>query len=405
MTTQTLVISNNGGVDLEWEFGDDTITINVPLWNQPVNGSSGIVSDFFIGSDAGAYSASDFVLESSANIDYIFAAGFDNTNTLSAQPAINWAIYADNAGAPAGHPEDGTNMASALWAYSSAVNGPGVDITNNDIALDLIVAGETLSLTPGTYWLTVYPSYNVTGAGGARWNWYQAAQVGAETHLVSPGIFGVANWTPLSGLGVTFTDTAFRIEESTVITCDNPTDVSWLSVDPDSGTTAAGGSSNVTVTFDSTGLDAGTYNALLCVESNDPATPLVEVAVSLEVFDAAGIDVAPEAIESSQVADTQTTHTLVISSTGAADLEWYIEEAQWEAGPTPAEVLAVCPSAATGLTPRRRPPRRPAQSCRPGRMSSRQLVRRLRRHYPAAGPGLGVDQQQPACRHNRLVPG
>lgn len=336
-TSQTLAISNNGGVDLDWEFSSNVVTVTVPIWNQPANGTSGIVSDFFIGSNAGAYSASDFVVDETTDIAYIFAAGFDNTNTLSAQPAINWAIYADSSGVPAGHPEDGTSMGSALWAYTAPVNGPGVDITGNDIALDLLAAGESLSLTPGTYWLTVYPSYNVTGAGGARWNWYQAAQVGAQTHLVSPIVFGIANWSSLGSIGVTFFDTAFRIEAPVVITCEHPDDVAWLAAAPTMATTAPAGTTNVTVTFDSTGLAVGEYSALLCVESNDPAMPLVEVQVTLEVIDLPVIEVDVEEINATQAPDEQTTHTVVISNTGESDLNWYFEESEGiTAGPVPA---------------------------------------------------------------------
>jgi len=65
--------------------------------------------------------------------------------------------------------------------------------------------------------------------------------------------------------------------------------VPWLSFTPASGTTAAGGSSNVTVGFDSSGMTAGTYNANLCVTSDDPdpgpgnGTDLVVVPVELTV--------------------------------------------------------------------------------------------------------------------------
>lgn len=75
--------------------------------------------------------------------------------------------------------------------------------------------------------------------------------------------------------------------------CDNPASVPWLSFTPVSGTTAAGGSTNVAVGFDSTGMAAGTYNANLCVTSNDPdtgpgnGTDLVVVPVELTVAVAA----------------------------------------------------------------------------------------------------------------------
>jgi hypothetical protein len=70
--------------------------------------------------------------------------------------------------------------------------------------------------------------------------------------------------------------------------CEAPGDVPWLSVSPESGTTPAGGSSEVTVSFDSTGLAVGEYAAVLCVTSNDPASPLVQVPVSLTVVEDGG---------------------------------------------------------------------------------------------------------------------
>jgi hypothetical protein len=70
--------------------------------------------------------------------------------------------------------------------------------------------------------------------------------------------------------------------------CDAPGDMPWLSVSPESGSTEPGGASEVTVSFDATGLDPGEYQALLCVSSNDPVTPLVQVPVSLTVLEAGG---------------------------------------------------------------------------------------------------------------------
>ncbi|MCK5713960.1 MAG: choice-of-anchor D domain-containing protein, partial [Hyphomicrobiaceae bacterium] len=46
--------------------------------------------------------------------------------------------------------------------------------------------------------------------------------------------------------------------------------VSWLSANPESGTLAPGGSVDVDVTFDATGLNGGDYNADLVVLNNDP---------------------------------------------------------------------------------------------------------------------------------------
>jgi hypothetical protein len=76
--------------------------------------------------------------------------------------------------------------------------------------------------------------------------------------------------------------------EVEVPVCGAPGDVPWLSVSPESGSTEPGGASEVTVSFDATGLDPGEYQALLCVSSNDPVTPLVQVPVSLTVLEAGG---------------------------------------------------------------------------------------------------------------------
>jgi subtilisin family serine protease len=65
--------------------------------------------------------------------------------------------------------------------------------------------------------------------------------------------------------------------------CTALADVPWLSAAPASGTTAAGASSNVAVTFDSNGLAAGSYSANVCVSSNDNAQSIVAVPVTLIV--------------------------------------------------------------------------------------------------------------------------
>ena len=49
------------------------------------------------------------------------------------------------------------------------------------------------------------------------------------------------------------------------------------------GSTAPGGASNVDVTFNSTGLAPGTYQARLCVDSNDPDEQQLTVALTLTV--------------------------------------------------------------------------------------------------------------------------
>ncbi len=60
-------------------------------------------------------------------------------------------------------------------------------------------------------------------------------------------------------------------------------DIPWASALPAGGSTAAGGSSNVNVTFNSAGLAPGTYQARLCVNSNDPDEQQLTMALTLTV--------------------------------------------------------------------------------------------------------------------------
>jgi len=58
---------------------------------------------------------------------------------------------------------------------------------------------------------------------------------------------------------------------------------SWISVAPTTDTVGAGNTSNAVVTFQTTGLPAGTYYANLGVASNDPLTPIVLLPCTLTV--------------------------------------------------------------------------------------------------------------------------
>lgn len=121
---------------------------------------------------------------------------------------------------------------------------------------------------------------------------------GAAYFYTAPSSPPVANITPRSLsftviAGATGSDTltisnsgdadlTFTLGEA-VADCSNPTDVSWLSETPVSGSVAGGASQDVTVTADATGLDPGDYSALLCVTTNDPNNGLIQIPVSLAV--------------------------------------------------------------------------------------------------------------------------
>jgi len=68
--------------------------------------------------------------------------------------------------------------------------------------------------------------------------------------------------------------------------CASADDIPWLSLSPTSGTTAAGGTSEATLTLDASALAAGVYDATVCVIGNDSDTPIERLPVELVVIDA-----------------------------------------------------------------------------------------------------------------------
>jgi hypothetical protein len=62
-----------------------------------------------------------------------------------------------------------------------------------------------------------------------------------------------------------------------------PDSLPWVSASPVTGTVAAGGSNLVTLTFDPIGQSVGLHTGQLCLTSNDPLNPTVQIPVALNV--------------------------------------------------------------------------------------------------------------------------
>lgn len=123
----------------------------------------------------------------------------------------------------------------------------------------------------------VPPGPPVVGVTPASVNWSQGADIVTTLPYdpdLTPGFMVISNsgGSPLNW-SIVEDDTA----------CDSPTDIPWLSVAPDSGTTIPLGYTTIDVTLDSTGLAPGSYAANLCVNSNDPITPTVLLPVNFTV--------------------------------------------------------------------------------------------------------------------------
>ena len=280
IVSRTLVIANNDSGALDWSRISSQTAGNV--WRQTASGSAGVLSSQSTTQNGGVYTANDFHLRVPTTLTAIQTPGIDVGNALPSQSAITWAIYADDNGKPAGDPQ--TNPDAAVWTYTSPVDGAGVTLDGGDIRLDLEAAGHAADLPAGIYWLSVFPTYanNITGSA-PHWNWLQATQADLGAQLISPTIYAVTSWSPITSIGVSFTDTAFSLEGR--IGGDIDCAASWLQSSPSNGHLDGIGSQAITIRLDPQQLAPGLHTASVCIDSNDPDQPTVIVPVRFTVND------------------------------------------------------------------------------------------------------------------------
>jgi hypothetical protein len=264
---------------------------------------------------------------------YAYQTGSSTTSTIN---HVNLRIWDGPPGASGSNIVFGDTTTNRLTG-SSFTNIYRVLDTNlldstRPIMADVVTVNQVLA--PGTYWLdwqtggtlssgpwappvTIAGQTQKPGANGLQWDgstWNPLLDTGNNTQQDLPFIIegttgGTAgpninvspsslfstqlpNTTTTQTLTVGNTGTAdliWSIAEDPGFNCGSPADVPWLSVSATSGTTTGSSSTPVTVTFNSTGLVGMTYNASLCVTSNDPdpgpgqGTNFVIVHVSMTV--------------------------------------------------------------------------------------------------------------------------
>jgi hypothetical protein len=311
VVVQPLDVSNTGTADLDWNI-DEEAPVAVPtapfgapgaalsdhgsanasvpdvvqgpvvsgptiLVDQPPNQVNGYFSDSGCDLCAGQQSIADnFFLAAPASItEIVMWSGYFPTNN-PVPDVITLKFHTDGGGIP------GAEIYSESPVASSRMT-TGVILFGVEEYVHTLTLAAPLNLAAGTYWVEIY---NATGFGTDDWFW--------ETGNVDPvaGIPGsaFAFTTPGSGWNAQADDLSFQlIAGGGPQVCDTLGNIPWLSVNPDAGTTGPGGTTTVDVTFDSTGLAAGTYNGNLCITSNDPdpgpgnGTELVVVPVELIV--------------------------------------------------------------------------------------------------------------------------
>lgn len=285
--TVQLQIANAGNPTLDWQL--ETDSINRPIINSTFE-SSGQLVGHYAAIDTGVYWLQNFdVGAAGTRISLLRANGFvlpggtllgENTTT-----SVSFEIFDDgaNPGEPAGAPEGVANGfgAPARWSYTAAIDEGGVTGADGFLTLDLSHPDvPALDLPAGRYWLAVYPNMigqiSQTDPNNPLWAWYYSpdAQIGDTPVVYSPtqdpDAFG--NDLPSTVL------MSARVDGS--VGCALP---SWLQVAPQGGSLGLGGSQNVAVTFDSTGVPAGVHEARICITSNAVNEPELEIPVTFTV--------------------------------------------------------------------------------------------------------------------------
>ena len=130
-------------------------------------------------------------------------------------------------------------------------------------------------------------------------------------------------WVPIEEQFSNYKNMLIRPQLTEPLACMSPEEVSWISVADDTGDVAPGETEQAAVTLDSSGLSEGTYEALLCVLSNDPQAGLTEIPVTMEVLPAPpAVEVNPEELNPVAEEGSEITENIIISNTGDGELDW-----------------------------------------------------------------------------------
>ncbi len=188
------------------------------VWDQPlstVSTNAYVDQDFPDAPTSSSYLADDFTNTAPWTINELSIPGYgwNAFTTLMNATSLNWAIYADSAGIPAGYPGDG--VTTPQWSLSlppgdaSIVlsNGSGGSPSNVDVTLS-----APPTIPAGTWWLIFWPvmSFSTDGQYGRQ---PSDTTNGYMTKFINPGGgfgYGTA-WQDWTVLGATLQDMAFSI--------------------------------------------------------------------------------------------------------------------------------------------------------------------------------------------------
>lgn len=357
VATQTLTISNTGLRNLVWSIMLEessaasyqsstlyplTLPVGGARTSSPAKSTSSLSAPTIVLPDSQI---------SSTGMDW--SEGFDNTTTL---PANGWAMI--NRSSPLGSTSwfqgnvssftaqsgGGNSYIGANYANTSGIGTisnwlltPEILLKNGDtvsfytrsayilypdrLELRLSLAGASTDVGNTAYGvgdfsdllLSINPNLQADGYP-ISWTKYTSTLIGIPTPTSGRLAFRyyVTNGGP-HGINSNY----IGIDTFQYQSACNPDDIPWLSVSPLNGETTPNSSDDVTVTFDSNGIEAGTYAGRLCVSSNDPELPLVVIPVTMTVESMPyGVVLLPSDVAKSGLPGDSVQYALTLTNTG-----------------------------------------------------------------------------------------
>jgi trimeric autotransporter adhesin len=306
----SLSIENVGTLELEWSLSSDEIVFG----NMPLDGHDPERDE--------ALSLNDFTLPGGGSSSESVVAGIETRGQV-----IGFSFEGTVAGI----------SGTATWASDMALTVTGPD-------------GSSFSV--GGY-QTGNPPWDFDGSGSGNDGTYTSTHIGTDI-FGEDGALDEGEWTfdfqHTWNDTMNWSDVTITLHKTAPPVCQEPTDVDWLSTDPEMGSTAVGSTDAVEVLVDATSLSAGEYQASLCLVSNDPGNELVIVPVAVNVtdepVDPPAIDVDPQSLTFELEQNASFTDELVISNLGDQTLSWSIDDT--ESCELPGWILASSMSGSVG---------------------------------------------------------
>ncbi len=182
-------------------------------------GGDGIVSDYYVPVESGAYSADDFTIAAETEIGSFKFQGFGGDPGIGLEPVLagfHLYVYADIGGAPAGYPGGPVAAVFELEALWDAINGPEDGLSYEKVetegamptyivTMDVQEAtGNVLTLGAGSYWVVIAGIIDAdpdSEPSPPRFNWTASDDMSGGLPKISDpqSLFGLSSaWSDLN---------------------------------------------------------------------------------------------------------------------------------------------------------------------------------------------------------------